>query len=82
MPVQYCVVNEHTLGCYDEAHPEVICILSSSVLRGATVDWTRGPLQRGASDKVRPAMREDFVTYRIHQGGYKFDEKGFALPRD
>jgi hypothetical protein len=64
---QYVVVNENTLGYVIPGNG--VGVLAGSVLRGGA-DWKNGPISLNVSDKVRPAIREDFDSYRVCVTGY------------
>lgn len=71
MRIKLVVVNEHTLGYIEPGRPHTLCVLRSSVLRGAPFTTMNDPRFLSPSDRVRLAGRQDFEDYRICFDGYE-----------
>lgn len=60
----YVVVNEHTLGFYYPAQPNVLQVLRAYVRKGAVWSYLDGLKEIGDLDVLRPATLADFDEYR------------------
>ncbi len=77
MKTKIVVVNENLLGCVHPTHPDVLNVLASSVIRGASHAWQGVQYQIGTSP-CRPATIKDFNDFRVNVNSYlKFSDYDF-----
>lgn len=63
--------KENVLGYIDSDQPNVIGILASSVIKGATLSWHDGWTYVPSDlSTVRAATVEDFKTFNVSVDGY------------
>ncbi len=79
---RFIVIQEHTLGCVNDLHPNIVTILQASILRGAIFTyppdgWCFLPLN---PNHYRPATRADFTAFRIVGEGYEQDKTHYDFP--
>jgi hypothetical protein len=69
--IRFVVVEGNILGFILPELPLSVQILSSSIIRGASVSWMDGsyPLPLDP-ERVRPATRDDFKEFRIDPEPY------------
>lgn len=76
--IKIVIYNNHTLGYIQPQLPNYVCILKSSILRGAPKDDFGDPYLIHKTDTVRPATIQDFKTFRHHlDKDYLTDEYEF-----
>lgn len=81
MRTSFVVVDNNVFGCINSVfYPNLIQVLASSVIRGATVSWIDGTVPIPVKG-MRPATRADFDTFRVSQKGYDSDPVHFDYPQ-
>lgn len=74
---EYLVLNDHTL-CYSygedkskEIEPfRFVYVLAAKIIQGSPYSWLTGQIVIGPHDKVRPATREDFLSFNVDPKGH------------
>jgi hypothetical protein len=72
MKIKFIVVNENILGYVLPSIPNSCQILSSSIVRGASVTWVNGSYPISSNGKNwRLATKTDFETFRVNYSPYE-----------
>ena len=74
MKTKIVVVNENLFGYVYDTHPDVLNILSSSVIRGASFASSQGGQYQIGTSPCRPATIKDFNNFRVRIDGYLTDK--------